>query len=89
MPTIAYFYGIAIQMFYNDHHPPHLHARYGRAKAVVRLSDGEIISGELPPLATRLVREWVLARRAELEDNWQRARSHQPLEKVAGPDDDK
>jgi hypothetical protein len=22
MPTIAYFYGIAIQMFYNDHNPP-------------------------------------------------------------------
>jgi hypothetical protein len=35
MPTIAYFYGIAIQMFYDDHNPPHLHARYGRAKAVI------------------------------------------------------
>ena len=56
MPTIAWFYGIAeIQMFYNDHSPPHLHARYGRAKAVIRLSDGEIIAGELPLLATRLV----------------------------------
>ena len=88
MPTISWFYGIAIQMFYNDHNPPHLHARYGRAKAVVKLSDGEIIAGELPPLATRLVREWVLARRAELEDNWQRARAHQPLERIAGPDDD-
>jgi hypothetical protein len=30
-----------------------------------------------------------LARRAELQDNWHRARAHQPLEKVAGPDDDK
>ena len=48
MPTIAWFYGIAIQMFYNDHQPPHFHARYGRAKAVVRLSDGEVIAGELP-----------------------------------------
>jgi hypothetical protein len=38
MPTIAYFYGIAIQMFYDDHNPPHLHARYGRAKAVIRLT---------------------------------------------------
>jgi hypothetical protein len=44
MPTISWFYGIAIQMFYNDHAPPHLHARYGRAKALVRLSDGEIIA---------------------------------------------
>lgn len=88
MPTIAWFYGIAIQMFYDDHNPPHLHARYGRAKAVVRLSDGKVISGELPPLATKVVREWTLARRAELEENWKRAQTHQPLEKVAGPDAD-
>ena len=86
MPTIAFFYGIAIQMFYNDHNPPHLHARYGRAKAIIRLSDGEIIAGELPPTAARLVKEWTLARRAELEENWRRARSHQELERVPGPD---
>jgi hypothetical protein len=88
MPTIAWFYGIAIQMFYNDHNPPHLHARYGRAKALVRLSDGEIIAGELPLTAQRLVREWTLARRAELEENWWRARAQQPLERIAGPDAD-
>jgi hypothetical protein len=66
MPTIAWFYGIAIQMFYNDHSPPHLHARYGRARALVRISDGTPISGELPPTAARLVREWTLTRRPEL-----------------------
>jgi hypothetical protein len=59
MPTVAWFYGIAIQMFYNDHQPPHFHARYGQAKA--GLSDGEIISGELPPTAAQLVRQWALA----------------------------
>jgi Domain of unknown function (DUF4160) len=41
MPTIAYFYGIMIQMYYDDHQPPHFHARYGDAKAIVRLSDGD------------------------------------------------
>ena len=88
MPTIALFYGIAIQMNYDDHNPPHLHARYGRARSLVRLSDGVTIAGELPPMATRMVREWTLARRAELEENWKRALLHQPLEKVAGPDAD-
>ena len=85
MPTIAWFYGIAIQMFYNGHDPPHLHARYGEAKAVVRLSDGEIISGELPRTAARMVREWTLARRLELEER-RRARAREELEKVPGPD---
>ena len=88
MPTIAWFYGIMIQMFYNDHEPPHFHACYGRATAIVRLSDGEIIAGELPPVATRLIRQWTLARQRELQDNWLRARDHKPLEKVAGPDAD-
>lgn len=86
MPTIAAFYGMLIQMYYDDHEPPHFHARYGQARAVVRIADGEIIAGELPPTARRLVRQWALARTAELQDN--RARRHQPLEKVAGPDAD-
>jgi hypothetical protein len=47
-----------------------------------------IISGELPPTATRMVRQWALARNAELQDNWRRARAHLPLEKIAGPDAD-
>jgi len=88
MPTIAWFYGIMIQMYYDDHQPPHFHARYGQAKALVRLSDGEIIAGELPPTAARMVRQWALARNAELQDNWRRACAHLPLEKVAGPDAD-
>ncbi|HEX3666352.1 MAG TPA: DUF4160 domain-containing protein [Rhizomicrobium sp.] len=86
MPTIAWFYGIAVQMFFNDHDPPHFHARYGRAKALFRIADGKMIAGELPPTAERLVHEWALARKPELEENWNRARSQRRLEKIAGPD---
>jgi Domain of unknown function (DUF4160) len=60
----------------------------GGAKALVQLSDGATIAGELPPTAARMVRQWALARKPELQDNWQRALVHQPLEKIAGPDDD-
>jgi hypothetical protein len=28
MPTIAYFLGIAIAMYYRDHNPPHIHVIY-------------------------------------------------------------
>jgi len=55
---------------------------------LVRLADGEIIAGELPLTARRMVREWTLARRADLEENWRRARAKQPLERIAGPDED-
>ena len=40
MPTIAWFYGIMIQMYYDDHNPPHFYARYGRAKAIDCHADG-------------------------------------------------
>jgi hypothetical protein len=86
MPTVAYFYGIAISMYYNDHNPPHFHARYGRAKAVVRISDGTILAGELPPTATRIVRAWAADRKQDLESNWNRGRAGLPFERVAGPD---
>jgi hypothetical protein len=60
MPTIAYFLGIAVRMYYNDHGMPHIHVRYQGYRARVRLSDGQLIDGKLPPTVVRLVREWVL-----------------------------
>ena len=29
MPTISTFYGIMVQMFFNDHRPAHFHVKYG------------------------------------------------------------
>lgn len=86
MPEIARFYSITIYMYYGDHAPPHLHAKYGHAKAVFALAEGTRLRGELPPTATRMVREWILAHEAELNDNWRRAAAHEPLELIPGPD---
>lgn len=35
MPTISMFYGILIQMYWDEHAPPHFHATYGEFKATV------------------------------------------------------
>jgi hypothetical protein len=35
MPTISMFYGILIQMFWDEHVPPHFHTTYGEFKASV------------------------------------------------------
>lgn len=86
MPTISLFYGIAIRMYLNDHNPPHFHAIYGDYEARVDAVTGDIVDGRLPRNAARLVREWTLARQAQLMDNWQRARSASPLLPIAGLD---
>src|SRR3972149_8138045 len=58
MPTIAYFLGIAVRMFFNDHEPPHFHARYQGFRARILIADGEIIDGRLPPTVARVLKEW-------------------------------
>lgn len=78
MPILSRFYGIVVFMNYNDHEPPHLHARYQGAEAVVEIGSGGVV-GHLPPRALRLLLEWVDLHREELEVNWRRARAHQHL----------
>ena len=88
VPRISEFYGMVIEMFFADHPPPHFHARYGGSEALIAIAliaidSGEVIAGELPPRARRLVREWAEMRREELAADWDRARAHEPLARVA------
>lgn len=84
MPTIAYFLGITVRMYFNDHAPPHFHVRYQGFRARVLISDGEVIDGRLPPTVARLVKEWTNLRREALERNWKAARSDGALERIGG-----
>lgn len=88
MPTISWFYGIAIRMYFLDHPPPHFQAVYGEHEANVAIATGDVIEGHLPTNARRLVKQWALAHRDELDANWHRARAKVPLERIAGLDHD-
>jgi hypothetical protein len=79
MPKISTFYGIAIYMYYRDHVPPHCHAIYGGFDAEIDIDTGNILVGNLPKRAARLVRQWVLLHRDELTDDWLRADRGDPL----------
>jgi hypothetical protein len=70
MPTISSFYGIMIQMYWNDHPPPHFHVRYSGYKATVGIQRLEVLTGILPPTAERLVLEWAAEHQAELMEDW-------------------
>ena len=82
MPTISQFYGIIIQMWWREHPPPHFHARYGEYKASVSIDTLTVVDGSLPPRILRLVRTWAFMHRAELMDNWHRARARVPLRPI-------
>lgn len=70
MPTISTFFGITIQMFYNDHNPPHFHANYGDDEALVGISPIRIIEGNLPNRVKSLVFEWAALHQVELLADW-------------------
>ena len=79
MPRVASFHGVAIVMYYNDHPPPHIHARHGESEMTVQIAPTQVLEGSLSPGASRLVIDWVAQRQMALLDNWQRARRHEPL----------
>lgn len=82
MPTISMFYGILIQMFWNDHTPPHFHALYGEFEALIDIRTLEVLEGQLPRRALALVLEWAQEHRAELMEDWDLCTRNQPLKKI-------
>ncbi len=86
MPTIAWFNGIAIRMFFNDHAPPHVHAFLAAREARFAIETGELLTGALPRSARRLVQAWISMYRDQLMEDWRRAQAGLPLERIPGPD---
>lgn len=79
MPTIATFKGIKIDIYVDEHPPPHFHARYAEFVAESRLVDFEVREGSLPLPQLRLVREWASSRAEALQAEWIRVeQGHNP-----------
>ncbi len=79
MPEISRFLGIIITMYFNEHNPPHFHARYGEHKAEVGIEALSMLAGNLPPRVLGLVMEWAALHREELLDDWELARRQTQL----------
>lgn len=82
MPTLSRFYGIVIFMNYNDHNPPHFHARYQDQEVTMTIEDG-IVQGKMSRRALEMIFEWSLRHQDELMKNWDLARNRRPLEPIS------
>jgi hypothetical protein len=71
MPVIARFYGILIKMYFREHGVPHFHAIYGEFNGVFVVDSLEMIEGDLPGRAQKLVLEWAERYRDELRQMWE------------------
>lgn len=82
MPEISRFFGIVIAMYYNDHSPPHFHARFAEYEARICIETGAILSGELPKKVQSRVNRWLNLHRDELMEDWRLALQRRPLVKI-------
>ena len=59
MPVITRFYGLVIKMYFSqsEHGIPHFHVVYGEYNAVFDIQTLEMLEGDLPARALRLVKE--------------------------------
>ena len=83
MPEISRFLGIVIAMYYDDHNPPHFHARYGSHKASIVIKDFSVLAGSLPPRVMGLAVEWAALHGEELLRDWESAKANRPLAPIA------
>jgi hypothetical protein len=78
MPRVSEFFGIVIYLYYNDHAPPHFHARYGSDEALFDIRSLAIIAGSLPPRARALVTEWAAQHGSDLMAAWELCQQGKP-----------
>jgi hypothetical protein len=82
MPVISTFFGIVIRMFYQEHRPPHFHAEYQGQQATFAF-EGSLVAGDIrSTVAKRLIREWAVQHRAQLEANWVNMEAGRALDRI-------
>lgn len=72
MPVIPQFYGIVIQMFFDEnkkHHKKHIHIKYNKYEVVYDLQ-GNILEGSLPTKQQKLIEAWIYIHQEELQSLW-------------------
>ena len=70
MPTVAAFDGIKIEMYFDEHPPPHFHARCAEYIAQIGIKEVNVIKGYLPAGKLKQVREWAEQRQTLLAERW-------------------
>ncbi|MEF1204332.1 DUF4160 domain-containing protein [Photobacterium damselae] len=71
MPLIDLWRGIKFMMYFQDHNPPHFHVMYQGQKALFRIDNCELLSGNVPPKTAKLVKEWWTANKERLLVEWE------------------
>ncbi len=70
MPEIARFGSFKLLMFFQDENPPHVHIKGSGFAAKMRISNGDLLAGDVPNRVLKQARRWVAEHQAELLAMW-------------------
>lgn len=82
MPTVSFFCGIVIMVNFEDHPPPHFHARYGSCNAVYDIRTQELIEGKMLTRENRMIQKWAQEHQDELIENWERGVKAEKMQEI-------
>ncbi len=73
MPVITRFYGVIIKMYFRqkEYNPPHIYAIYEECIGAIDIKTGEMLEGDLPKRALKMVQEWTKQHQDELIKMWE------------------
>jgi len=70
MPTLHRFGAVKLQVYPDDHRPPHFHVTAPDFQVLVRISDFRVIGGEARPAQIAEALAWARANREGLALKW-------------------
>jgi hypothetical protein len=81
VPTVSRFYGIIIYFYWQEHAPPHFHAKYNDDEISMEILSGAVI-GSFPKRALAMVEMWRKLHQDELMSDWDKAEKRQALDQI-------
>jgi hypothetical protein len=82
MPTVAIVEGVKVQLYAQEHPPPHFHAVFAEYRAQIDIESLQLMKGTLPPAKLRAIISWARPRRAALRRGWDMVASRRMPEKI-------
>ncbi len=70
MPTFFFIDGIKVDLYYNDHAPPHFHAKYAEYENLIAIKTLTKLKGDLPPKQHKKIIKWSKKNQDVLMEIW-------------------
>ena len=77
MPTYFRILGCKVDIYFNDHTPPHFHVYYTEYEVLIEISTLKVLRGRLPSKKLKQILEWAKKNQPDLQEIWDTTRIKQ------------